>query len=71
MLVKSEVETGGNRKYFYISRLQLRVCHLRLLPTFVGVPRGKNCTRASFTKILANYISEESLIAAAYDKNIV
>ena len=27
-------------------------------------------TRASFTKILANYTSEESLITAVYDKNI-
>ena len=28
-------------------------------------------TRASFTKILANYASEESLIIAVYDKNVM
>ena len=36
---------------------------VRLLPTFAGVLREKKIrTRASFTKILANYISEESLL---------
>ncbi|RMX51943.1 hypothetical protein pdam_00004728 [Pocillopora damicornis] len=35
-----------------------------------GVLREKIRTRASFTKILANYASKESLIAAAYSKNI-
>ena len=41
-----------------------------LLPTFAGVLREKIRTRASFTKILANYASKESLIAAAYGENI-
>ena len=36
-----------------------------------GVLREKICTRASFTKILTNYTSEESLITAHCDKNII
>ena len=32
---------------------------------------GKNRTRASFFKILANHASEESLINAVHDKNII
>ena len=46
-------------------------CHAvyrRLLPTFAGVLRGENRTRASFSKILANQASEESLINAVHDK---
>ena len=43
----------------------------RLLPTFAGVFQEKICTHASFTKILANYISEESLLNVDYDKNII
>ena len=43
---------------------------LMLLPIFAGVLWEKIRTRASFTKILANYASKESLIAAAYGKNI-
>ena len=44
---------------------------LRLLPTFAGDLREKIRKHASFTKILANYMSEESLINADYDKNII
>ena len=44
---------------------------LRLLPTFAGVLRGNIRTRASFPKILANYISEESLINAVYNENMI
>ena len=36
-----------------------------------GCTSGKICTRASFTKILTNYTSEESLITAHCDKNII
>ena len=36
--------------------------YLRLLPTFAVVLREKIRVCASFTKMLANYISEESLI---------
>ena len=45
--------------------------NLRLLPTFAGVLREKIRMRATFTKILANYTSEESLINAVYDKKII
>ena len=41
---------------------------LRLIPTFEGVLLEKIRTRVSFTKILANYTSEESLITADYDE---
>ena len=34
-------------------------------------PREKIRARASFTKMLANYTSEESLITGVYDKNII
>ena len=44
---------------------------LRLLPTFAGVLRRNIRTRASFPKILANYISEESLINAVYNENMI
>ena len=43
---------------------------LRSLP-FVGVLREKIRSRTSFTKILANYVSEESFINAVYYKNIL
>ena len=42
---------------------------LRLLPTFAGAVREKNCTRASFNKIPTNYISAESLTNVLYEKN--
>ena len=42
--------------------------YLRLLPTFASVLLEKIRTRASFTKILANYMSEEHLV---YNKNII
>ena len=45
--------------------------YLRLLPTFASALQEKTRTCASFTKILANYISEESLITADYHKNII
>ena len=47
--------------------------YLRLFPTFASALQEKTrtCTCASFTKILANYISEESLITADYHKNII
>ena len=39
---------------------------------FHGFPlREKLRTRTSFSKLLANYTSEESLINAVYDKNII
>ena len=41
---------------------------------FCSCPSGKHLRKnscASFTKILANYISEESLITTDYNKNIV
>ena len=39
---------------------------------YMDVLREKIRTRASFTKILVNYIStEESLINAVYNKNII
>ena len=41
------------------------ISHLR------GCLSGKKSTRASFTKILANYTSEESFLTAVYDKNII
>ena len=44
---------------------------LRLLPAFAGVLRENFRMRASFSKILAYYISEESLINLDYDKNII
>ena len=43
----------------------------KLLPTFAGVLREKNSYARYFTKILANYTSEESLITAVYYKNII
>lgn len=42
--------------------------NLRLLPTFVGVLWEKIHMRTSFTKTLANYTSQESLITAVYNK---
>ena len=51
--------------------LHLRTSNLRLLPTFAGVLRENIRTRASFTKFLANYISEESLITAVITKNMI
>ena len=45
--------------------------YLRLLPNFAGVLWEKIRTRTSFTIILSNCISEESLITAVYDKNII
>lgn len=44
---------------------------LRLLPTFAGVLREKNCTHVSFSKTLTNYISKESWINVLYDENII
>ena len=44
---------------------------LRLLPPFAGALREKNRTRASFNKILTNYISVESLINVLYEKNTI
>ena len=44
---------------------------LRLLPTFAGILQEKIRTRTIFTKILANYTSEESLITAVYDENMI
>ena len=45
---------------------------LRSLPTFADVLREKNLNARHFhQKILANYTSEESLITAFYDKNII
>ena len=43
---------------------------LGLLPTCAGVLREIIPTR-SFSRILANHTSEESLITADYDKNII
>lgn len=56
----------------YLARyLPLEHKFLRILPTF-AVSFGKKIrTHASFTKILANCISEETLITAVYDKNII
>ncbi|CAH3045690.1 unnamed protein product [Pocillopora meandrina] len=48
-----------------------KATYLRLLPTFASALQEKTRTCASFTKILANYISEESLITADYHKNII
>ena len=45
--------------------------YFRLLPNFAGVLWEKIRTRTSFTIILSNCISEESLITAVYDKNII
>ena len=42
--------------------------YFRLLPNFAGVLWEKIRTRTSFTIILSNCISEESLITAVYDK---
>lgn len=39
--------------------------------TFAGVLWDKIRTRASFSKILFNYISEESLLTAVCDKNVM
>ena len=45
---------------------------LLILPsTFAGVFRDKICSRASFTKILANYTLEESSPVVGYDKNMI
>ena len=44
---------------------------LSLRPTFAGVFRENIRKRASFTKILANYTSDESLLTADYHKNIL
>ena len=41
---------------------------LRLLPAFAGFLRENIRMRASFSKILVYYTSEESLINADYDK---
>ena len=66
--------------YFYQRELELfdylpimyhANTRFRLLPTFASVLREKIRRHASFTKILANYNSEESLITAVYDKNII
>ena len=37
---------------------------------FAGVLREKIRTRVSFTKLLANYTSKESLMTTNYDKNL-
>ena len=51
-------------------KFDLRVKGFRLLPSFAGVLQEKICMHASLTKIIANYISEESLINADYYKKI-
>ena len=52
-------------------KFDLGVKGFSLLPSFAGVLQEKICTRASLTKIIANYISEESLINAEYNKTII
>ena len=59
-----EQKAGEILKSVKIFQALVKVTSLR------GCPLGKIRTRASFTKILANYISEESLIHTDYDKNI-
>ena len=50
---------------YIMQKVAFSTC-LRLLPTFVGVLPEKICTRASFTTILANYISEEYSILGCF-----
>ena len=52
-------------------KFDLGVKGFKLLPSFAGVLQEKISTHASLTKIIANYISEESLIDADYNKNII
>ena len=50
---------------YIMQKVAFSTC-LRLLPNFVGVLPEKICTRASFTTILANYISEEYSILGCF-----
>ena len=52
-------------------KFDLGVKGFRLLPSFTGVLQEKIRMRASLTKIIANHISEESLINADYNKTII
>ena len=63
----------GNINIFVTHPLLVSVddVELRLLPTFAGIPQEKIRTRTIFTKILANYTSEESLITAVYNENMI
>ena len=60
MIIFQEKKTKLRNKFQRNETLQLKVTsHLR---------RKKIRTRANFTKIPANFASEESLITAVYDK---
>ena len=59
------VDSKENQKF------DLGVKGFSLLPSFAGVLQEKIRTCASLTKIIANYISEESLINAEYNKTII
>ena len=43
----------------------------RLLPTFAGVLREKIRLRASFTKILGNFILDKNGNNCSFDKNLI
>ena len=53
------------------AKMQWFVLSLWVTPQLRGCPSGKTRTRASFTEILENYISEESLITANYDEILI
>ena len=63
---KEEEEVREEAKY----NVHDESTRLGLLPTCAGVLREIIPTR-SFSRILANHTSEESLITADYDKNII
>ena len=52
-------------------KFDLGVKGFSLLPSFAGVLQEKIRTHACLTKIIANYMSEESLINAEYNKTII
>ena len=57
---------------FMISRFRLgKRTACKFTSPFASLLGKKIRTRASFTKMLANYTSEESLITGVYDKNII
>ena len=62
-----EDEVREDAKY----NVQDELTCLGLLPTFAGVLREIIISRTSFSRILANHTSEESLITADYDKNMI
>ena len=65
------VELATVQIWEQLNKFPLTHSSLRLLPTFAGALREKNCMLASFNKIPTNYISVESLTNVLCKKNTI